>query len=55
MDYSFRPYLEELDRNWYRDDDLLRRLLGRHRGRHRFDGGGADADDPPELEEAGAA
>lgn len=27
MDYSFRPWLEELDRNWYRDDPLLRRLL----------------------------
>lgn len=33
MDSSFRPYLEELDRSWYRDDDFLRRLLGRHRGR----------------------
>lgn len=41
MDYSFRPYLEELDRNWYRDDALLRRLLERHRGRFRF-GGPAD-------------
>jgi alkylation response protein AidB-like acyl-CoA dehydrogenase len=53
MDYSFRPYLDDLDRNWYRDDALLRRLLERHRGRHRFDHGGAGASDPPDLERWG--
>lgn len=43
MDYSFRPYLEELDCNWHRDDALLRRLLERHRGRFRFGGPAAGA------------
>lgn len=36
MEYSFRPFLDELETNWYRDDDLLRALLRTHAG----DGGG---------------
>ena len=32
-DYDFEPFRRELaDRNWYRDDDLLKRLLRRHAG-----------------------
>lgn len=32
-DYDFEPFFRELaDRNWYGDDDLLKRLLRRHAG-----------------------
>ncbi len=39
-DYDFEPFRRELaDRNWYADDDLLKRLLRRHAG---SDGDDAD-------------
>jgi alkylation response protein AidB-like acyl-CoA dehydrogenase len=30
MDYSFRPFLDALDTNWFEDDALLDRLLAHH-------------------------
>lgn len=32
MPYSFQPFLETSDANWYEDDGLLQRLLARYRG-----------------------
>ena len=44
-DYDFEPFHRELaDRNWYADDDLLKRLLRRHAGT------GDDGDGSPGLE-----
>src|SRR5688500_18470315 len=31
--YSFRPFLDRLDRNWYEDDEFLQQLLASHAGR----------------------
>jgi putative acyl-CoA dehydrogenase len=30
--YSFQPFIDRVDRNWYEDDELLQRLLARYAG-----------------------
>lgn len=39
MTYSFQPFLDDLDTNWFEDDELLQRLLDRHADPYRYSEG----------------